>query len=425
MSAKAEWLRLKAEQRELKDALHRAIDGNLDRDEYERIDRKLSQVDGSIRAVENDINGVASQAAEIRSGDGSGFYVPGGGRTVRVQQRTAEPNRLSFPSGTEEREYSNNFNHFLRTGERRALALTTATQTTGTSVLVAQDFGKKIENALLFSGSMLKLATIYPTSTGAPLPLPTANDTAQTATIVGEGIAATESDMDLSAVVLGAYKYTTGLITVSIELAQDSNFDLSSWLAEQFGLRLRRALNQHFTTGTGTTEPYGILTQATLGRTAVGSAANDGTSADGTNSIGSDDLLALIHSIDPLYRERACFQAHDTTIESILSVKDKYGRPLFQTPDVGQPASIFGYPIYPNNDLDELVAGSPDLSKKTVLFGDHSKYVIRQVKDLSVLRLVERYAEKGQIGFVGFARFDGNLLDAGTHPVKYLQMAAA
>lgn len=371
------------------------------RNRYDALSRELDKVSTEIRVLEN----------------GNPDFKQRGPRVIEDRSQS-HGNVLSFPAGSGSPEYRSNFSHFLRTGERRDLALTTATQSTGTSVLVAQDFGKQIENALLFSGSMLKLAKIYPTETGAPLPLPSSNDTAQEAAIVGEGTAATESDMTLGATVLGAFKYSTGLVTVSIELAQDSNFDLSSWLAEQFGLRLRRKLNRDFTVGVGTTEPYGIITQATAGPTAAGSSSNDGSAADGTNSIGSDDLLALIHSVDPLYRENGVFQANDDTIRQILQVKNKYGNPLFEMPDVGQPASIFGHPIYPNNDMDTIASG-----KKTVLFGDHSKYVCRQVKDLSVLRLVERYAEKGQIGFIGFARFDGNLLDAGTHPVKYLVQA--
>ena len=30
-------------------------------------------------------------------------------------------------------------------------------------------------------------------------------------------------------------------------------------------------------------------------------------------------------------------------------------------------------------------------------------------------------ADYGQVAYIGFSRYDGNLLDAGTHPVKYLQ----
>jgi predicted phage gp36 major capsid-like protein len=39
---------------------------------------------------------------------------------------------------------------------------------------------------------------------------------------------------------------------------------------------------------------------------------------------------------------------------------------------------------------------------------------------MSVLRLVERYADYGQVGFIAFSRVDSNLVDAGTHPIAQL-----
>ena len=47
-------------------------------------------------------------------------------------------------------------------------------------------------------------------------------------------------------------------------------------------------------------------------------------------------------------------------------------------------------------------------------------FKIRRVKELSVLRLEERFADQGQVAFLGFARMDSALMDAGTNPVKYL-----
>jgi len=57
---------------------------------------------------------------------------------------------------------------------------------------------------------------------------------------------------------------------------------------------------------------------------------------------------------------------------------------------------------------------------KPVLFGKLDKYIIRSVKELSILRLNERFADFGQVAFLGFGRYDGNLIDAGTNPVKYI-----
>jgi HK97 family phage major capsid protein len=87
---------------------------------------------------------------------------------------------------------------------------------------------------------------------------------------------------------------------------------------------------------------------------------------------------------------------------------------------VAAPDTILGYKYSINNDMDTLAQTSPVSDRKTVAFGDLSKYVIRHVKELAVIRLVERFADYGQVAFLGFARYDGALLDAGTHPVKYL-----
>ena len=68
-----------------------------------------------------------------------------------------------------------------------------------------------------------------------------------------------------------------------------------------------------------------------------------------------------------------------------------------------------------NNDMATIAPNAI-----TIAFGALDKYLVRRVKDLSILRLVERFADYGQIAFLGFSRYDANLLDAGTHPVKYL-----
>ena len=55
-----------------------------------------------------------------------------------------------------------------------------------------------------------------------------------------------------------------------------------------------------------------------------------------------------------------------------------------------------------------------------MLFGDFSKYHIRDVMEVRLVRLDEVYAEYAQVAFLAFSRHDGLLLDAGTHPIKAL-----
>jgi HK97 family phage major capsid protein len=53
-----------------------------------------------------------------------------------------------------------------------------------------------------------------------------------------------------------------------------------------------------------------------------------------------------------------------------------------------------------------------------MLYGDFSKYIIRMVRELTVIRLNERYADDGVVGFLGFMRFDGECTN--TAAIKYL-----
>jgi HK97 family phage major capsid protein len=291
-----------------------------------------------------------------------------------------------------------------------------ALQGTGGGYFVPVGFVDKIEEAMKWYGDMLRSSTIMTTATGQPLPYPTDNDTGTVGELIAEATQVSTADVTLGNITLGAFKFSTKMVKVSIELLQDSAFDLEGYLGDKFAIRLGRILNTKFTTGAGTTEPKGIITAATAGPTAVGSSGNDGGSGTAANSIGSDDLVELEHSVDMAYRRGSSYMANDSTIKFIKKLKDKYGRPLWLPGlAVNSPDTILDYPYFTNNDMDTIAT-----TKKTVLFGRLDKYLVRKVKDLSVLRLVERFADYGQVAFIGFARYDGNLLDAGTHPVKYL-----
>jgi HK97 family phage major capsid protein len=303
--------------------------------------------------------------------------------------------------------------------ERRDMGVGSPTASIATSVLVPQGFVYEIESALKFYNPLFNTSTILDTATGEPLPYPTANDTSISAEIVGEGSQVSAADVSVSNIVFNAYKFSTKLVKVSLELLQDSPFDIEAFLKEQFSVRLGRALATYFVTGTGSAQPYGILTQATAGPTATGSSKNTGGSETGATSIGSADIVNLIQSVEPVYRPGAAFLMHDQTRLLLESTLDKYGRPLFVADQqTGRLERLYGYPIYLSNAMPTVAT-----TQKTILFGRLDKYTIRRVRGLSVLRLVERFADYGQVAFIGFARYDGNLLDAGTHPVKYLVQA--
>jgi HK97 family phage major capsid protein len=327
----------------------------------------------------------------------------------------------------EARNHSDAFSAYLRRGysgmtdeQRSVLArhesrdFASGTAAAGGNT-VAPEFFNRLEKAMKFFGGILNVAEIIRTNTGATFSLPSVNDTGATGELLAENAAAaSDASTPFGTLSLPAYMFDSKMVAVSMQLMQDSAFNVEELLANLLGERLGRVLNTYLTTGTGTSQPAGIVTGATLGKTGT---------AGQTTSIIVDDLYDLIYSVDPAYRNsgKCRFMLNDSSLKVIRKLKDTQGRPLWEPSlqAAGQPEMLCGFPVDINNDVAVMAANA-----KSVLFGDLSKYKVRMVLDTQVLRLNERYADKLQVGFIAFMRAGGALLDAGTNPVKYYANSA-
>jgi HK97 family phage major capsid protein len=276
---------------------------------------------------------------------------------------------------------------------------------------------RALEVALLTFGGMRTVANIIRTSSGADLPIPATNDTAQKGAILAENTQVTQQDVVFTQLILQAYKYTSKMILVSVEFLQDSSVNVPAFLGEALGTRLGRITNEHFTTGTGTNQPNGIVTAAVSGKVGI---------TGQTTSVIYDDLVDLVHSVDPAYRANGAFMFHDNTLRALKKIKipqftgDTQGMPLWQPGMVaGQPDSILGYRFVINQDMPVMAANA-----RSILFGDFGKYIVRDVVDVTLVRLDERFADFHQVAFLAFSRHDGDLLNAGTNPIKYYANSA-
>jgi HK97 family phage major capsid protein len=294
-------------------------------------------------------------------------------------------------------------------GERRALG---AGSDTAGGFTVPDEPMQRIVSAQLRYGGMRRAPTTqFTTATGAPIPIPTDNDTSNTGELLGENTQSNEQDITFGQATLNSYMYSSKIVRVSLQLLQDASVDLNMFVFDKLGVRLGRIQNTHFTTGDGSSKPQGVVTGATLGKT--GASATD---------IAWDEITDLIHSVDEDYRDMdaTAFMFSDDTLRLIKQIKDGNGRPLWQpSVQVGEPDRIDRYRYVVNNDVADIAS-----SAKSILFGDWSKYFIRDVGGVQLLRLSERYADYLQVGFIAFRRGDGLLVDAGTRPIKYFQNAA-
>jgi len=324
-------------------------------------------------------------------------------------------------------EYRSAFRKYLITGmgglnaEERSLVLQGASSETralaaGTGsaggYTVPQGFFDTLTDAMKWYGGIRQSrATILRTAGGNALPMPTDNDTAVTGELVAENSAVSAADISFGQKILNAYKFSSKTVLVSLELLQDSAFDIEAFIAKKLGQRLGRIQNTYFTTGTGTSQPQGIVTGSTLGTT--------GTTGQ-TTSLIFDDLINLEHSVDPAYRQNAQYMLHDSTLKAIKKLKDSYGRYLWLPGTTQNEAdTILGYEYVINSDMPVMAA-----SAKSVVFGDLSTFFVRDVMDVTLFRISEKYIENGQVGFLAFARADSACLDAGTHPIAYYANSA-
>jgi len=267
--------------------------------------------------------------------------------------------------------------------------------------LVPEGFRKQIVEKMKAYGSVQSVATVLQTSTGATLPWPTNDDTGNVGALLAENTQATEQDIELGTADLGAYKYTSKIVRVSLEFLQDVDWlDAEGFISRKFAERLARIHNQHFTTGTGTNQPQGIVTGAVSGVTAASATA-----------ITADEFIDLQHSVDPAYRnERSKYMLTDTALKGARKLKTSgSGEYVFQPANVagGTPNQIAGAGYVVNNDM-----AVPATGVKSVLYGDFELgFVVRLVKAFELIRLNERYADFGQVGFIAFDRADSVVQD--------------
>lgn len=316
------------------------------------------------------------------------------------------------------------FDRLLREGptalSRDELLQIRDTTSTGTpsqgGYTVASSVASELIDLLKAYDGMRGVSSQITTAQGNPLSYPTSDGTAETGEWVPENTSATSLDPSFGSAGLNAFKASSKIITIPIELLMDSSIDVIGLVNKRIRDRLGRTFNSGFTVGTGTGQPTGWVTAASAGKV--------GTTGQ-TTTIIYDDLVDLLESVDDAYQQAGdCnFMMHQQMRKVVRKIKDTSGRPIWADSyeggiKTGVPAQLLGKDVVINNDMAQ-----PAANAKTVGFGDFSKYMIRDVLQLLLYRFDDSaYAKNGQVGFLAFARAGGNLLD--TNAVKSYQHSA-
>jgi len=296
---------------------------------------------------------------------------------------------------------------YLRHGNNvtaeQAMAIRNAMSTTTTTeggYTVPSEVASMVIDKLKAYGGMREVASILSTSTGVAMNWPTSDGTSDVGAIVGQNTAVNAADITFGTVAMNVFYYTSNKIALPLELIQDSAIDVVGYVVDRLATRIARIQNTHFTTGAGSTLPDGVIPRSATGKT--------GTTGQ-TLTVIYDDLVDLKHSVNRAYRANARFMMNDLSVAIVSKLKDTTGRPIWApSVVVGAPDTLLGYPVAINDDVAVMAANA-----KSIAFGDFSKYTIRDVAGTTSIRRFDdsAFALSNQVGFCGWTRSGGNLLD--------------
>jgi HK97 family phage major capsid protein len=277
---------------------------------------------------------------------------------------------------------------------------------------IPQEFYPVLTEAQKSWGGLINAVNSFMTKTGASIKVALQDDTAQELVDLAEGAAPVETDPSLSDELAPTDIYSTGIIKLTLAQLQDQYFNVDNWLKNTFAKRYFRGLSNRISAGSTSGNVQSILTGATAGPTTASATA-----------IAYADILALYESLDEAYRENGVFSMNDNTRIALLSLVDTTGRPLLQPdPSTGELTMLLGKPVVLNPWAPDIGAGAVGV----IQFGDFEQgYLLRVASPgVGIARLVERFANTLEVGFIGYVRASGKVTDAGTHPIMNLVMHA-
>jgi HK97 family phage major capsid protein len=288
------------------------------------------------------------------------------------------------PTSTDEqRKASLRFRDVLRNGEFRTY---TPLSTSADGQLIPTGFEAQVKNLMVSDGPLFAgshILTNFDATNMAPSKTVVADDLSSTGFVLTEnsGAGADEAEITFSGVTFGKKFFSTGIMLLSSELAQD----ISSWttteqlLAKTTAARLSRIQNATWLAA--------LKTALALNSSAAVSV--------GGSSITAASVYALVSAVGAAYRSAAVFvmsPAKQTALGALITAGSNTRE--FENVLDAKP-TLLGYPVH-------IVAAA---AANDVLFGDFS-FAMSKSMPIEVKTLSQRYAIDGYIGVLVGQRAD-------------------
>jgi HK97 family phage major capsid protein len=349
-------------------------------------------------------------------------------------------------------EYRKAFDDYIRHGivspslveHRVSAGLTTApnagqTDTANAGYEIPQDFWVNLQIALKAYGGLSSHYHQVESETGAPMPWPTLDPTGVTASVLGQELTqlATANPYAFGQGMMQSWTLAVNPVLVSLQLLADNAFNVNDYLSRLLGEAIGRELAALSVSGTGSSQPLGIITALNAkgalsgasggyypltAATTVTTFASTAPTELAGNILSPISLIGMIQGVDPAYYPTCAWYFNSNQAWNLRTVTDSNKRPIlnfangFDADDMatGEPASssdvnspvakLFGFPVYIDNSIPNLAAsttGGP-------VFGSmQHAMVMRTVRNgVNVMRLDQRWADYLAVGFLGWGRYE-------------------
>lgn len=192
----------------------------------------------------------------------------------------------------------------------------------------------------------------------------------------------------------------------------DSRIDIASWLGSEVSQTFADMEGAAFYNGDGVNKPRGIASYTMIanasyawGKVGFVTSGVAAALADATHS-GHDAVMDLVYSIKQGYRNNAGFLMNRNTqaaVRKLVTLGDEK-LPLWQPSlQLGQPASLAGYPITDDDNVADIGAGT-----FPIWFGDFKRaYLVVDRAGMRVLR--DPFTNKPYVHFYTTKRVGGGI----------------
>lgn len=202
--------------------------------------------------------------------------------------------------------------------------------------------------------------------------------------------------------------YTASLAyKISNQLLNDAATDLETFLADEFARAYARYVNSRIIAGTGSSQPYGIVTRATVSETLAS-----------TTGVDVQDIINIYHKLPEWYVQQGMtgWIMRNNTLAAIRSLTSQWL--AFTGTPMGDMNTLYTQPFVVSDKIAAMAA-----SAKSIIFGNYDYYAFVENGGMEIARNPYLYQANNVTALFGYVRVGGDVIQTeafvlGTNPAS-------